>query len=430
MREGSDVFNKKSLRGAALVLMVLILIASISGCVQPTETPKPAEKPTKDKIVIGFTVALSGPGAATGTEQLRAYLTWKEWVNSKGGIYVAEYGKKLPVEFIYYDDGSEPARAKSLYEKLIVEDKVDLLLAPWGTYIHLAIVPVIEKYGIPVVGNTAGVESEKIEELKTQNMFFTWPSPETSAMATVLFLEKVGVKNIALLYAQTDFTVANAKWVKKIAEDRKSLEIVLYEGYPYGATDLKGVLLKIKDKNVDAVVIQSYPPDAILTTTQMKELKINPKLFMLGVGGQILAFYEKFDNATKEGIVAVNNWHPVFYPESSELYSLYIKNYGFNPPSHTLGLGWLSCIVLGKAIEKAGSLNTTKIRNALATEAFETAFGDVKFEKQVNVKSLIVFDQWQNGELKPIAAYAGAYPNVREFTELKMEKIVYPKPEW
>ena len=412
-----------------LVLVLALLAIATMGCAQ--QAPQTPQKPTKESIKIGFTVALSGPGAGAGTEQYRAYEVWREWVNSKGGIYVPEYGKKLPVEFVYYDDASEPARAKSLYEKLILEDKVDLLFAPWGTFIHLSIVPVIEKYKIPVVGNTAGVDINKIKELGTKYMFFTWPTPQTSALAYTMFLEqfKKDINKIAILYVQSDFTVANAKWNKKFIEDRGIGEVVVYEGYPFGTKDLKGLLLKVKEANPDVVIVHSYPADAMLVTAQMKELNINPKIFMLGVGGQILAFEQKFDDATKEGIIAINNWHPDFYPEAKELYDLYIKKYGHNPPSHALGLAWLSAITLQQAIEKAGSLDPVKIQKVLASETFSTPFGEVKFENQVNTKSLIVLEQWQKGELKPVYVMKGIYPNL-EPADLPVANLEYPKPQW
>ncbi len=414
------------MRKSATILILLVAVVTLAGCAQ-----QQPEKPTKDSIKIGFTIALSGPGAGAGTEQYRAYEVWKDWVNSKGGIYVKEYGKRLPVEFVYYDDSSEPARAKSLYEKLILEDKVDLLLAPWGTYIHLSIVPVIEKYKIPVIGNTAGVDLEKINELSTKYMYFTWPTPKTSAMAYTMFLEqyKDDIEKVAILYVQSDFTVANAKWNKEFIEERGIGDVVIYESYPFGTKDLKGLLLKVKEANPDAVIVHSYPADAILITAQMKELNINPKIFMLGVGGQILAFEQKFDNQTREGILTINNWHPNFYPEAQELYQLYTKKYGHNPPSHALGLAWLSCITLQKAIEEAGTLDPEEIQKVLSTETFSTPFGDVKFENQVNSKSLIVIEQWQNGKLEPVYVVKGLYPNL-EGTDLPVAKTIYPKPSW
>jgi len=413
-----------------LIITVIVIAAIAGGLIYYFMTQPTQQVAQKTSIKIGFSISLSGVGAAAGTEQYRAYEIWRKWINEQGGIYVEEYKRKLSVEFIYYDDASEPARAASLYEKLIVEDKVDLLLTPWGTFIHLAIVPVIEKYKIPVVGNTAGVDIEKINELNTKYMFFTWPEPKTSAFSLTLFLEELNVKSVAILYAQTDFTVLNAKWNKQYIEEKGFADVVIYEGYPLEVTDVSGILLKVKDKNPEAVVVHSYPADAILVTSQMKELKINPKVFILGVGGQLLAYKQRFDDQTKEGVIAINNWHPDFYPESKELYNKYILEYGYNPPSHTLGLGWLSCLVLQQAIEKAGTLNPEKIREKLATETFNTPFGEVKFENQVNIKSLVVFDQWQEGDLKPVFVTKGSYPNVEKATEYKLAQLIFPKPEW
>jgi len=413
------------------LILVIIALSTvlIAGCAQQQQPQK-----TKESIKIGFTVALSGPGAGAGLEQYRAYEVWREWVNSKGGIYVKEYGKKLPVEFVYYDDGSEPGRAKSLYEKLILEDKVDLLLAPWGTYIHLSVVPVIEKYEIPVIGNTAGVTIEKIKEVGTKYMFFTWPTPKSLAMMITKFLKKIDdekgeINKIAILYVQSDFGVENAKYNKEFIEKEGVGKVVVYESYPLGVKDVKGVLLKVKDANPDVVIVHSYPADALLVTSQMKELNINPKVYILGVGGQVLAFDQKFDDRTKEGIVTINNWHPDFYPEAKELYELYIKKYGHNPPSHALGLAWESVIVLQQAIEKAGTLDPVKIRDVIASETFETPFGSVKFENQVNSKSLLVLEQWQNGSLKPVYVLEGLYPNLEE-KNLPVTDLEYPKPPW
>ena len=89
--------------------------------------------------------------------QIPNYKMWVEEVNAKGGIYVKEYGKKLPVELIIYDDKSDVGTMVKLVEKLILQDKVDLLLPPWGTAMHFAIAPVATKYGYPVIGPTEGL---------------------------------------------------------------------------------------------------------------------------------------------------------------------------------------------------------------------------------------------------------------------------------
>ena len=119
---------------------------------------------TKDKIRIGNAISLSGPYApGAGMTQIPNYDMWAEEVNAKGGIYVKSYDKRLPVEIIRYDDKSDIGTAVKLVEKLILEDKVDLLLPPWGTAMHFAVAPVANKYGYPLIGPT--ISSEKLREL-------------------------------------------------------------------------------------------------------------------------------------------------------------------------------------------------------------------------------------------------------------------------
>ena len=90
---------------------------------------------SKDKIIIGQAVSLSGPLATSNAVVSTPYydLSVKDVLNAMGAIYVKEVGKKLPVELLIYDDKSEIGTMTRLLEKLILEDKVELILPPWGT---------------------------------------------------------------------------------------------------------------------------------------------------------------------------------------------------------------------------------------------------------------------------------------------------------
>ena len=104
---------------------------------------------------------------------------WQAEVAAAGGIDVG--GTKRPVKFIY-DDQSDFSKAPQIYEKLITDDKVDLLLAPWGTPFHFAIVAILEKYQFPVVGNSAA--SVTIRDIKPGNIWFpTSEIPDQSAQS-------------------------------------------------------------------------------------------------------------------------------------------------------------------------------------------------------------------------------------------------------
>jgi branched-chain amino acid transport system substrate-binding protein len=87
-----------------------------------------------DKIRIGYAISLNGPFTqAAAITTLPNYKLWIHDVNERGGIMVKQYGKRLPIDVVEYDDGSSQENAIRLTEKLISDDKVDFALPPWGT---------------------------------------------------------------------------------------------------------------------------------------------------------------------------------------------------------------------------------------------------------------------------------------------------------
>jgi len=156
---------------------------------------------SKDKIRIGNPIALSGINVAGAMmSQIRAYDMWVEEVNAEGGIYVKEYGKKIPVEILRYDDKSDVGTSVKLTEKLLLEDKVDFILPPWGTASHFAIAPVVTKYKSPVIGIT--VSSLKLKEMapRAPYMFILLNQPDVQGQALVDICVELGVKSAAVIH--------------------------------------------------------------------------------------------------------------------------------------------------------------------------------------------------------------------------------------
>ena len=153
---------------------------------------------SKDKILIGSAISLSGPYApGAAMTQIPNYKMWVEEVNAEGGIFVKEYNKRLPLELIIYDDKSDIGTAVKLVEKLVLQDKVDLLLPPWGTAMHFAIAPVANKYGFPLIGPT--ISSEKLREVAHTIPYFfgilNMPREQGKALADLL--AELGIKKVA-----------------------------------------------------------------------------------------------------------------------------------------------------------------------------------------------------------------------------------------
>src|SRR5580700_4086127 len=140
----------------------------------------------EDPIKIGYAISKTGPFAPAAQTQINAYQLWADKVAAEGGIDVG--GVKRPVQFVVYDDQSDFSKAPAIYEKLITDDKVDLLLAPWGTPFHFSVVGILEKYQFPMVGNSAA--SVTIRDIKPGNIWFpTSAIPDRLAAELVKFLQ-------------------------------------------------------------------------------------------------------------------------------------------------------------------------------------------------------------------------------------------------
>ena len=102
----------------------------------------------QDKVKIGYAISKTGPNAGGASiTQIPNYEMWVKDVMAKGGLKVGD--KRLPIEVIEYDDRSNSEEAVRAVERLVTQDKVDLLFPPWGTGLNLAVGPVFNKYGYP-----------------------------------------------------------------------------------------------------------------------------------------------------------------------------------------------------------------------------------------------------------------------------------------
>ena len=128
--------------------------------------------------------------------------------------------RRLPVKLVYYDDKSEAETAVKVYEKLITDDKVDLLFSPNSTTIHFAIFPIAEKYKVPIVGSTAA--SVKLRELKSRYFWFiTATMPDLNMKALVNFLKSLKVKTVAVVNVQEIFPRENLRVSHPSSEGRR-----------------------------------------------------------------------------------------------------------------------------------------------------------------------------------------------------------------
>jgi len=382
----------------------------------------PVVSDAKDKIVIGQVLALSGPtSGVTKMLEQSAIKLWLREVSTKGGIYVKEYGKRLPVELLRYDSKGDINTMLKLVKKLITIDKVDFLFPPWGSDMHFAMIPIADKFGYPLVTWTVVSEKLFMEESKLPYIFHLAPPPSRHMAIGKDLFKEVGVRTAAVIYMQGLAGIEYSGTLKAELEE-SGIQVVLYKSYPPFPKDLSPLLKKIKRLNPDALIANSYPGDSLLITEQAMVIGLNPKVFAVAIGGAMPMYRDKFGASKIEGVIAWGGYDPRVTPESKDYFEKYKEVNGFEPDYYSAPWGYASYQILEQAIEKAGTLDRDKVRDVLATGTFtKTAAGKVKFKFQnhFNFELPSYYGQWQKGKFESIAPKG-----------TRTAKPVYPKPSW
>lgn len=343
-------------------------------------------------IRLGFSIAKTGIFAAAAPSQLNAYELWKDQVNARGGLQVGK--DKRPIEFVVYDDQSNPSQAAKIYEKLITDDKVDLLLAPWGTPTHIAVAPVLERYKFPMVGNTAA--SAALRDLKPGNIWFVTPAiPDRVGRELAAMLKANNVKSVAILTNVLPFSKEIKGFLVPALKAQK-IDIKVNEEYPPDVKDMTAMLSKVKQANPDAVLALSYPGDSPIYVRQAKELGIAAK-FQLALIGPGIDFFPKALGSAANDIVTLGHWAPGRNAKAKAFSAAYIAKFKERPDYLDSIETFVSCEVLEQAVKTAG-LDKAKLRDAIAKGSFDTINGQIKFKGVENTVTKTGFLQLQKGE--------------------------------
>jgi len=329
------------------------------------------------EVLVGGAISQTGRYAEPAGRQVNSIKLWVDEVNARGGLL----GRKI--KLILLDDKSDTQTAIKLYEKLITEDKVEVLLAPYSSGITEAVANVNERYKMPFVAY--GAASTPIWEKGRKYIFNIIAFAEDYQKGAVHLAKQIGVKRAAVIGEDSLFPRMSAKgakdWAKKLG-----IEIVVEENYPLKQTDFTALLQKIKAAGAEAIFSNSYFADAAAQMRQLREQNINLKLFASTVGPGLPAFAEQLGN-TAEYVLGFSQWEPLpqvlKHPGMKEFIEAYEKRYGEKPNYHA-GTAYSSMQVTEAAIKKAGSFDNQKMRDALATIEVHTVLGRYK----VNAKGM------------------------------------------
>jgi len=225
-------------------------------------------------------------------------------------------------------------------------------------------------------------------------------------------------KTVAIFQEHTDFGLEQAETFKKEATQR-GYKLAAHEKYSMMTKDFSPLILAAKNGGAEVVLSSPITPDGMTMMRQMKELDYSPKAIFAIRAADDLA-WGKAMGPTGDYVMIMGGWHyKINYPGVDKLNAAYQSKFN-RPADMQTGPAYASIQILAAAIEKAGTLDTAKIRDAISSTDMMTTVGQVKFRPNGTVVDPCpAVIQWQSGSQKLV------WPK-----EFKEASFIYPVPAW
>jgi branched-chain amino acid transport system substrate-binding protein len=369
----------------------------------------------QETITFLIPLPLTGPYAKFAEIERKSYEIAREEINREGGIR----GKHILLEF--EDSQGIPELSRVIAEKLINERKQPLVFGEYSSSSSKAIAAVSEKNRIPYLVVTGAADS--ITRQNYRYVFRMSPANGYYPSGMISFLQDVvKPKTISVLYESSDFGSSGAEVIVKHAT-RMGMKVLVKEKYEKGIVDFTPVLSKIKRESPDVMYMISYVEDGALLMRQIKENKIDAKLFAGGAAGFAIPEFITLAREASEYVFTAALWSPrVAYPGAKAFAERYRSLYGDYPSYHGAE-AYSALFVIKDVLTRATAWTPEEIRNALKTTDLMTAFGSIKFEDKEGYTN-------QNFMDTLVMQVIGGQHETVWPESYATKKYIYPIPRW
>ncbi len=396
-------------KGMILFLTVISISAFLfAGSAETTAQPQP--------VKIGGSLPGSGIHAETSKWVKLGYEAWLEDINKRGGLL----GR--PVKMTIYPDQGTPEDAVMYYERAITVDKVDLLLGGYPGPSVVALMPLAEKYGKVLVGMGG--------HMKSFEQGYTYSFGTPPLMAEWIYLPIAGIlddlipkaewpKSIALLIANNVMGLAGRANIIKVMEER-GVKVAMEETYNLPLNDATPLVSRAKGRGAEFLCCLSFFDDGIMIMRAAKALNYNPKLIFHQIASIVPAWMKELG---EDGNYVANStfWHARLpFPGNNEINEAAKARLGIpgGPLFFGFGYSWMKTLEL--AVQGAGTLDNTKIRDYLRSAKFDLPYGrGITFDKKGLPTPFCFATQTTAGRVEIL------WPK-----SIATTKLVYPRPPW
>jgi branched-chain amino acid transport system substrate-binding protein len=345
-----------------------------------TDTTAAATGTFDGEIVVGALGTLTGMGAMNGAEQVWAYNKAVADINAAGGVNLA--GKKMELKLKWIDDKSDANEGAAAVEKLIKVEGTKLILSTQTTPINMSAAIVAEKYQAYQQQVITWTSMAREQKWKWNSDLFFGPDKvgEVPFLMVELMPEADRPQNWCILTEDNADGQALGEGVKAMAQTQ-NINVALYQTYTPGTKDYSSIILKMKQNEIDGIVVLISAADGITFTKQMKEQNFSPK-YMMGWKGFWPTEYMKGLGADSDYVCYDAFWsEDLPFPGAKELGEAYRAEHD-GLDSVSIGLFYANVQIMKQAIEAAGSTDPTAVRDAVFGGTFKgTAMGDITYDE-------------------------------------------------
>ena len=393
-----------------LISSILILFAT---------TSLSFAKVVGDTIVLGSAISLTGKYATNGEHTQRGYDLVVKIINEAGGVKVG--GKTYKLDVKYYDDESNSAKAAALAQRLIEQDGVQYMLGPYGSGLTIAIAPVTEKFGVPMV--EANGASRALFTKGYKYLFAVLNSADQYLNSAVdLMADKKKGATVALAFEQDSFSLDVKLGVMERIK-ANGMKVVIDDALPKELNDMTATLQKVKALKPDLLIVSGHSKGAMTAIKQMNDLKVDVN--MLAMTHCDAAAINKNLGGGGDYTLCAAQWHKSlsykdnYFGSGLDYAKLFESIYKYDPP-YQAAESSAALLVYKEAFERANSFDKDKVRDALAKTDMQTFYGGIKFNDagQNTSKPMVLF-QVQDGKNNVVAPIKWAEA-----------KLIYPIPKW
>jgi len=385
-----------------------------------------------DTLRIGFSIPLSGSLAVTGKPALLATQIWAEKVNAEGGLL----GRNI--EFVYYDDQSNPALVPGIYSKLLDVDKVDLAIPGYSTNMTAPFMPTAIERNLLVVSYFCLALNDQFHYSRYFSMVPFGPQPKASlskGFFDVAAAQEPKPQTVAVVSADAEFAQGAAEGARENLKEH-GFKIVYDRTYPANQLDFSSIIRAVQAVNPDIVYVASYPVDGVGVVRAANEVRLTTKLFGGSMVGMQSTPLRMQLGPLLNGLVYHDFWVPdpkLMFPGIEAFLATYqaravdsgVDPLGYYAPPYA----YARMQVIGQAVAATGTLDADKLAAYLRANVLHTIVGDIRFNQDGEwSKSAVLTVQYQgisgNGldQFRKSSTYVVLAPNEFKSTA----GLIYP----